>query len=131
MKNIIKLINDIFSMSFDIIIPVSGNIVAVLAAVALFSVRYFTFRQKQKKYAGQTGQRRLTPRVQSPWQEGHRPLEAARYCDEEIYRFFSYAVAQKGQDLDPDGQMDRRFRGEMAARLRGKAPPRDAEEAMP
>lgn len=131
MKNVIKLINDIFSMSFDIIIPVSGDIVAVLAAGALFSIRYVTFRKKQKKYAGQPGQRRLTPRVRSARQEGYRPLEAARYWDKGIYRFLSCAVDKRGQNSDPGGQMDRRFCGEMASQLRGKAPPRDRGEAVP
>ena len=50
MENIIKLINDIFSMDFDVIIPVSGSIIAVLVAVVLFSLRYFTYKHNRKKY---------------------------------------------------------------------------------
>lgn len=117
-------------MSFDIIIPVSGNIVAVLTAGALFSIRYYTFRQKQKKYAGQPAQRQLMPRARPPGREGHRPLKAARHCDEGIYRFFSYAVAKRGQLRDAGGQMNRRFCGEMTSQLRSKVPPRDTGETM-
>lgn len=50
MENIIKLIRDIFSMDFDVIIPVSGSIVAILVGFLLFAVRYFTFNRNRKKY---------------------------------------------------------------------------------
>lgn len=50
MENITKLIRDIFSMDFDVIIPVSGSIIAVIVGFTLFSIRYFTFRHNQKKY---------------------------------------------------------------------------------
>jgi len=118
-------------MSFDIVIPVSGNIIAVITAVVLFSVRYFTFRRKMKKYAGQPAQRRLTPRARQPRQnaEGYGQLEAAKYCDEHIYRFFTAAVTGRGSALGSaaNGRMDQRFRGEMTARLRRKAPPTETE----
>lgn len=50
MENIIKLMNDIFSMDFDVIIPVSGSIIAVLVGGLLFSIRYFTFKRNRKRY---------------------------------------------------------------------------------
>lgn len=50
MENITKLIRDIFAMKFDVIIPVSGSIVAIVVGFLLFAVRYFTFNHKRKKY---------------------------------------------------------------------------------
>ncbi len=134
MKNIIKLINDIFSMSFDIVIPVSGSIVAVITAFFLFSLRYFTFRRKVKKYADQPKPRQLTPRTRPPRQApgGYGPLEAAKYCDPCIFLFFTAAVAgrERAPGLDADVQMDQRFCAEMTSQLCGKAPPMGAEGAV-
>lgn len=50
MENITKLIHDIFSMSFDVVVPVSGLIVAVAIGFVLFFIRYFTFERNRKKY---------------------------------------------------------------------------------
>lgn len=50
MDNVIKLFRDIFSMKFDVIIPISGNIIAIMVSFLLFSIRYFTYRHNQKKY---------------------------------------------------------------------------------
>ncbi len=132
MENITKLVNDIFAMSFDIVIPVSGNIVAVAAAIALFSIRYFTFQRNQKKYAGQPAQPRLVPRISPPGQTagGYAPLEAAKHCDERIYRFFTNAAASRGS-VSANGQMDQRFCAEMQLQIRGKAPPVGTEGAEP
>lgn len=134
MQNIIKLVNDIFSMSFDVIIPVSGSIVAVITALFLFSIRYFTFRRKVKKYAGQPRQRRLTPRTRPLRQtsEGYSTLEAAKYCDKHIFLFFTDAVTSRGNvsDLDANGEMNRRFCAEMTSQLRSKAPPAEIEGAV-
>lgn len=127
MKNILKLVNDIFSMSFDVVIPVSGSIVAVVAAFFLFSVRYFTFRRKVKKYADQPRQRQLTPHTRPPRQAagGYAPVEAASCCDTCIFLFFTDAVTSRaaapGQDASE--QVNQRFCAEMLAQLRGKAPP--------
>lgn len=134
MKNVIKLINDIFSMSFDIVIPVSGSIVAVITAFFLFSLRYFTFRRKVKKYADQPKQRQLTPRTRPPRQApgGYGPLEAAKYCDACIFLFFTAAVTSRARAPGPDanGRMDQRFCSEMTAQLCSKAPPAGAEGAV-
>lgn len=131
MINVIKLVNDIFSMSFDVVIPVSGSIVAVMAAFLLFSIRYVTFQRKVKKYAGQPRQRMLTPRTRPPRQaaEEYTPLEAAEHCDEHIYLFFTGAVISRGgpSGLAAKGQIDRLFCSEMISQLRSKAPPTEAE----
>lgn len=50
MENVAKLIHDIFSMSFDVVVPVSGSIIAIIVAFVLFFIRYFTFVHNRKKY---------------------------------------------------------------------------------
>ncbi len=125
MENVIKLINDIFSMSFDVVIPVSGSIVAVMTALLLFSIRYSTFRRKVKKYAGQPGQRRLTPRTKTRARRGYAPLEAAKFCDPTVFLFFTDAVADRIRAADPAANrvIDLRFSLEMSSELQSKAPP--------
>lgn len=51
-----KLLSDIFSMKFDIIIPLSSSIIAVLLAAMMFSIRYFTYRRKKRKFEKQIQQ---------------------------------------------------------------------------
>lgn len=45
-----KLLNDIFSMKFDIIIPISSSIVAVLLAALVFGIRFFSYRRNKRRY---------------------------------------------------------------------------------
>lgn len=45
-----KLLSDIFSMRFDIIIPLSSCLIAVALAGVLFSIRYFSYRKNKRKY---------------------------------------------------------------------------------
>lgn len=50
MENVIKVVRDIFSMDFDVIIPVSGGIIAIAVGFLLFAIRYFSFIKNRKKY---------------------------------------------------------------------------------
>lgn len=50
METIAKLIHDIFSMSFDVVVPISINIIAIILGFIFFSIRYFTFNHNRKKY---------------------------------------------------------------------------------
>ena len=50
MSYLTQLFNDIFLMKFDIIMPVSGCIVAFLIAAILFSIRYVSFKRKKRKF---------------------------------------------------------------------------------
>ena len=126
MKNIVTLIHDIFSMSFDVVIPVSGSIVAVLVAFLLFSLRYWTFRHKLKKYAGQPAEHRLTPRTR-PQPAAYPPLEAAAHCDPGIFRFFTAAIA-RGAPQAAGEQTDLQFRAALTSELRRKAPQTETGE---
>ncbi len=45
-----KVLSDIFSLSFDIVIPLSGCILAALAAAVLFGIRYITYLRNKRKY---------------------------------------------------------------------------------
>lgn len=45
-----KLLSDIFSMSFDVIIPLSSCITAVMIAAVLFFIRYLSYRRNKRKY---------------------------------------------------------------------------------
>lgn len=64
MQHVIKTLSDIFSMSFDIIMPLSGCIVALLVAVVLFSIRYFSFKYNKRKY--ERKQARASARAAAP-----------------------------------------------------------------
>ena len=50
MQQIAKMLSDIFSMGFDIIIPLSGCIVAFVIALILFSIRYGSFSRNKRKF---------------------------------------------------------------------------------
>lgn len=50
MESVIKVVRDIFSMGFDVIIPVSGSIIAIAVGFLLFAIRYFSFIKNRKKY---------------------------------------------------------------------------------
>lgn len=107
MSNIMKLISDIFAMSFDIIIPVSGCIVAILFAIVLFSIRYFTFQHKKKKFAGQPRQHTLTPRTRPSKQENNMSdlSEADKFCDKDdaLSCAASPEIVNSGEPQDSDG----------------------------
>lgn len=45
-----KLLGDIFSMRFDLIIPLTSSIIAVLLAGLFFSIRFFTYRRNKRRY---------------------------------------------------------------------------------
>lgn len=45
-----KLLSDIFSMRFDIIIPLSSCIIAVILAAVLFCIRYISYRRNKRIY---------------------------------------------------------------------------------
>ena len=64
MQYIIQTIRDIFSMGFDIILPVSGCILALAVSFVLFWIRFSSFRRNKKRY-----ERRLR-------QEGPAPVPA-------------------------------------------------------
>lgn len=50
MQYIIQTIRDIFSMGFDIILPVSGCILALAVSFVLFWIRFSSFRRNKKRY---------------------------------------------------------------------------------
>lgn len=45
-----KFLSDLFSMRFDIIIPLSSCIVALMLAAVLFCIRYFSYLKNKRKY---------------------------------------------------------------------------------
>lgn len=45
-----KLLSDIFAMNFDIVIPLSSCLAAIILAALLFSIRYFSYRKNKRKY---------------------------------------------------------------------------------
>ena len=45
-----KVLSDIFSLSFDIIIPLSGCILAAVVAAVLFGVRYITYLRNKRRF---------------------------------------------------------------------------------
>ena len=49
-----KLLGDIFTMNFDIVMPLSSCILAILLAAVLFSVRYLTFLRNRRRYVKRT-----------------------------------------------------------------------------
>ena len=51
MENISKLISDIFSMKFDVVIPLSGCIIAIFVGLVLFLIRYVSYTNKKKKFS--------------------------------------------------------------------------------
>lgn len=125
MENIIKLVNDIFSMSFDIVIPISGNIIAILVALLLFSVRYFSFRHKQRKFAGQKRHDKMLPRT-VPLRKSaseFQPLEAAEYCDENICLLLEQAIESRKSFAEQrnSDQVDLLFCSSMNIELHSKA----------
>ena len=140
MGNITKLVNDIFSMSFDVIIPISGNIVAIMVAVLLFSIRYFTFRRKQKKFAGRQNHDRMTPRTVPravpkavPLRQTtgeFQPLQAAEYCDDKIRQLLEQAIENRRISLEHQSgkHADLLFCSSMNLELRSKTVRRDAVE---
>ena len=50
MEYINKLIGDIFAMKFDVVIPISGCLLAILLAFIVFAIRYFGFERKRRKF---------------------------------------------------------------------------------
>ena len=70
MENISKLLTDIFDMKFDVVIPVSGCLIAVLIGFILFLVRYVSFQAKRRKYRHQ-------PRV-------HRDFHSVGFGEEDL-----------------------------------------------
>lgn len=45
-----KLLRDIFSMRFDIVIPLSSCLIALVLAGVLFSIRFFSYRKNKRRY---------------------------------------------------------------------------------
>ena len=66
-----ELINNIFSMHFDIIIPLSFILIALAIAVILFCIRYFSFMRLRRKFMDRTRQE------QDPVELAMIPLESA------------------------------------------------------
>ena len=132
MENITKLVNDIFSMSFDVIIPISGNIVAILVAFVLFSVRYFTFRHRQKKFAGQKRHDKMTPRTVPLKRSASEfpPLEAAEHFDESICRLLEHAIESRERSAQQQNsdQVDLLFCSSMSTELHSKTLQKEAVE---
>ena len=56
MEYISKLFTDIFAMKFDVVIPISGCIVAIVIAFIVFAVRYYGYQHKRKKFKDQTAE---------------------------------------------------------------------------
>ncbi len=54
-----KVLSDIFTLSFDIVIPLSGCILAALLAAVLFGVRYITYWRNKRKYEKRERQKEL------------------------------------------------------------------------
>ena len=50
MEYISKLLSDIFAMKFDVVIPISGCIIAILIAFVVFAVRYYGYQYKRRKF---------------------------------------------------------------------------------
>ena len=45
-----KMLSDIFTMNFDIIIPISFCLIAIALSAVLFCIRYFSYRKMKRKY---------------------------------------------------------------------------------
>ena len=54
-----RVLSDIFTLSFDIVIPLSGCILAALLAAVLFGVRYITYWRNKRKYEKRERQKEL------------------------------------------------------------------------
>ena len=44
------LVNDIFAMRFDVVVPISGCLVAVLLGLILFLIRYVGYNYNRRRY---------------------------------------------------------------------------------
>ena len=45
-----KLLADIFTMNFDIVMPLTWCILAIFLAAVLFCIRYFSFMRNRRRY---------------------------------------------------------------------------------
>ncbi len=116
-----KVISDIFSMGFDIVIPVSGNIIAVIVALALFAMRYMSYRNKIRKYGTKSRHGKVAPRkmpVTVP------PVRPANLCDNDIAYFLLGAISRRENQTETgeEQNMDRRFGGAFGLEILRKAP---------
>jgi len=50
----VKLFSDIFRFDFDIVIPLSSCLLALMAAMALFFARYLSYRHNKSKHERHT-----------------------------------------------------------------------------
>ena len=121
MQHVAKVINDIFSMGFDVVIPVSGVIIAVLVAILMFLLRYYSFRRNSKKFAGKS---KYPPLVREPRkprvpQKEDDAFCAAEVCDETIYAFLLGAIEKRTSCGDT---LDGSFGDAMSAELAERAP---------
>ena len=116
-----KVIGDIFSMGFDIVIPVSGNIIAILVALTLFFMRYTSFRHKIKKYGSKSRHGKLKPRrmpVLLP------QVQTAKTCDRDIAAFLMEAVNLRvnEKEMGRNRQVDCSFGGAFGAEILRRTP---------
>jgi|GEM_PF-3640481 len=58
MQYISKVAGDIFTMGFDIILPVSGCILAFFVSLLLFGVRFSSFRRNKRRYEQRAARQR-------------------------------------------------------------------------
>ena len=93
MQNVEKLINDIFSMEFDIIIPISGTIVAVIVAFIVFMLRYLSFRLNRWLYRNAPPRNAPTAgKARSRRKDWHNILPTASFCDPRTKRFLQQSI---------------------------------------
>ena len=86
MENIRILIDDIFAMNFDVVIPISGCIVAVLIALVLFLIRYVGYHYNRFKY-----QITRKKRERTAWREQIRESSLELEAEQQIQRILKDA----------------------------------------
>ena len=100
MQNVEKLINDIFSMEFDIIIPISGTIIAIIVAFIVFMLRYLSFRFNRWLYRNAPPRNVGTVRkARSGRKDWHNILSTASYCDPRTKQFLQQSIEQAHMNI--------------------------------
>ena len=100
MQNVEKLINDILSMEFDIIIPISGTIIAIIVAFIVFMLRYLSFKFNRWLYRNAPPRNVGTVRkARSGRKDWHNILSTASYCDPRTKQFLQQSIEQAQMNI--------------------------------
>lgn len=118
MQNFEKLINDIFSMEFDIIIPISGTIIAIIVAFIVFMLRYLSFKFNRWLYRNAPPRNVGTVRkARSGRKDWHNILSTASYCDPRTKQFLQQSIEQAQMNIAGENSVCPTFCDEMRQRV--------------